>query len=364
MATPTPVVPDSAVTGAGRGDWLTRNPVTPRSDDEQHRLDPDGAGDGRGGGLAVAEAGRALDGGQGAPAVPAAERRDQQRDRDLGEQQPAVAGLHQAGPRADDAPGEEGAGGGDRQQQPAGEGREAGERGGREDLASGERPQRHHQPDETAEPRRTGHAGGGRRPRPAGARGRRRGCARPGTVRRAPARRRRPAASRASGPGGAVEHDQAATPSPTSTSSGAQQLVADQAGVERRHDVRELEALAVDRRDRDLQDDAGGARPGGVPQQPAQPGTRLGAGPGAGEDEGEEERQTRREQQPDVGDDRDDVADHGHRGRRALRLGRRRHRRARVRRPRRSARPRSGGRRRRARSTTRRRCRRRGRPRR
>ena len=30
MATPTPVVPDSAVTGAGRGDWLTRNPVTPR----------------------------------------------------------------------------------------------------------------------------------------------------------------------------------------------------------------------------------------------------------------------------------------------------------------------------------------------
>ena len=164
--------------------------------------------------------------------------------------------------------------------------------------------------------------------------------------------------------GGAVRARPGRDAQPDQHQQGAQQLVADQSGVERRHDVRELEPLAVDRCDGDLQDDAGGAGPGGVPQQPAQPGTRLGAGPGAGEDQGEEERQTRREQQPDVGDDRDDVADDGHRGRGALWLGRRRHRRARVRRPRRSARPRWGGRRRRGRSTTRRRCRRRGRPRR
>ena len=155
VATPTPVVPDSAVTGAGRGDWLTRNPVTPR------RTTSSTASTRTVRVTAAAAASRSpkpaarLDAGRVRQRFQPPSGRDQQRDRDLGEQQPAVAGLDQAGPRADDAPGEEGAGGGDRQQQPAGERREAGERGGREDLASGERPQRHHQPDETAEPRRT-----------------------------------------------------------------------------------------------------------------------------------------------------------------------------------------------------------------
>jgi hypothetical protein len=120
------VVPDAASTGAGRGDWLTRTPVTPSSPASS------------GGPLAVAEADRAGDGRQGAPAVPAAEARDDERDRDLAEEQPAVAGLHQTGPRPDDAPAQQGAGGGDRQQQAAGEGGEPGERRRGDDLATGE----------------------------------------------------------------------------------------------------------------------------------------------------------------------------------------------------------------------------------
>ena len=156
------------------------------------------------------------------------------------------------------------------------------------DLAAGERPQRHHQPDETAEPRRTRHQVedvGRDQQRASGAKARvcptRDGPASASTA--PPASSQRRVAVRRRGRGRPRRDAQ-----PEQHQQGAQQLVADQAGVERRHDVRELEALAVDRRDGDLQDDAGGARRGGVPRAGGAAGhasrcrPRCGGGPGRG----------------------------------------------------------------------------------
>ena len=68
-------------------------------------------------------------------------------------------------------------------------------------------------------------------------------------------------AVRSGGPSEAVRHDDAEA---EQHQRGAEQLVGDEAGVERRHHVGQLEALAVDHGHRDLQDRAERAEPRGV----------------------------------------------------------------------------------------------------
>ena len=143
----------------------------------------------------------------------------------------------------------------------------------------------------------------------------------PSSARSAP-----PTSSRAGGPvGGRVATRRDGDAEADGHQGRGHHLVDHRAGVEGRQEAAELEALAVDRRDRHLQDRAGGARPGGVRQQAASLARTLCAGPRPGEHQGQEEGQSGSDEEADEGDRRDHVAQHGDRRRGRLRLGRRGH---------------------------------------
>ena len=160
----------------------------------------------------------------------------------------------------------------------AGDRREAGERLRGQHLAPGERPQGEDEPDQPAQPDgarghvdHVPHDEDGRRGEGTGVpdeRGPGQGEQRTGQQQRAVGR------VGCRGPGAPDDHAET-----EQHQDGADQLVDDRAGVERRRDVGELEPLSVDGRHRHLEDEAGDARPGGVRQQAAQPRADVGALP-------------------------------------------------------------------------------------
>ena len=279
---------------------VDEDPVTPRSATSSTASTRTVAGHRGGGPLAVAEArrrprpraGRASGSSRRAPATT-------QRDRDLGEQQPAVRRLDQAGPRA----------------------RRSARRGRCPSAATARSS-----PPASVEKRASVWAAPAARVRPAPA-GSGTSPTRPPSQ-TAPAVTWRTSAATSSGEGvkarecpttdgpasarrAPPDEQPAGRPVRGSVGDGMHDDAQPHQHAARRPAARcrphrgrrsvrtlvELEALAVDRRHRDLQDGAGGARPGGVRHQPAQPRADVGAGPGAGEDQGHEQREPRGQQQ-------------------------------------------------------------------